>query len=673
MLDTVSLAAVFNDPVLYGLRLALEGSKAAILAGLEFEILYRKVSDNLGVYHIELQLPDALRKQQYGEANITLPVIDLDIYTNGDFLLDLGFPYNLDFSKSFQIDMIVWAGPIPIPVSAAAGLYFGVLDGQTSTQVPAVSNGSFAPVIVAGFGITVGLGYELSIGTLDAGFFAGIIGILEGVLAWFHPNADPDSTSVYVKVTGTVGIQIHIWGTVNFAVLQASLDIYAYATATVIIESYQAIQVAFEAGISISLSIRVVFFTITLSFSATIRESVTFGQSSPTPWIIAATPAQGQLPAAQQSVSRDIVRSSGRVVSASPAFAQVLATGISWRDQTAPATKLTVGVYLQPMPTAGLDGDHPGGSLGGPKPQLVTTLFVADHGQLEGALAIANAQLPLAPGIQLTMPDGRTPLTRKSDGTPVTTATTQPYDTFSSLAGVCQEASDVFSLGYLTRMTPRLLPPGPITLPDETVTLDGERSYTVQAGDTLASIAAQLLSPFEQLSREALLWALESAQVSVQQAQAALGGAATAADGTGPDTPVSASHLHALYASLAGLTDSGAPFSLSEVVAFLNNRGIAFDLRSMPTDTAATATATGTGAAPDNPSFTVFPMPPFVQLTAQGTGIQTTIVDFGTGPYLADAKYQKLLAQYFQELAAPAPPPPAARSRSRIRPRRRRR
>ena len=525
LLDTVSLAAVFNDPVLYGLRLALEGSKAAILAGLEFEILYRKVSDNLGVYHIELQLPDALRKQQYGEANITLPVIDLDIYTNGDFLLDLGFPYNLDFSKSFQIDMIVWAGPIPIPVSAAAGLYFGVLDGQTSTQVPAVSNGSFAPVIVAGFGITVGLGYELSIGTLNAGFFAGIIGILEGVLAWFHPNADPDSTSVYVKVTGTVGIQIHIWGTVNFAVLQASLDIYAYATATVIIESYQAIQVAFEAGISISLSIRVVFFTITLSFSATIRESVTFGQSSPTPWIIAATPAQGQLPAAQQSVSRDIVRSSGRVVSASPAFAQVLATGISWRDQTAPATKLTVGVYLQPMPTAGLDGDHPGGSLGGPKPQLVTTLFVADHGQLEGALAIANAQLPLAPGIQLTMPDGRTPLTRKSDGTPVTTATTQPYDTFSSLAGVCQEASDVFSLGYLTRMTPRLLPPGPITLPDETVTLDGERSYTVQAGDTLASIAAQLLSPFEQLSREALLWALESAQVSVQQAQAALGGA----------------------------------------------------------------------------------------------------------------------------------------------------
>ena len=280
-MDTVTLSAVFNDPVLYGLRLALDGKRAGNLAGLEFEILYRKVSNNLGVFHIELQLPDAVRKQQFGEANITLPIIDLDIYTNGDFLLDLGFPRGLNFSRSFQMDMIVWVGPIPIPVSAAAGLYFGVLSGQTASQVPQVTNGSFAPVIVAGFGVEVGIGYSVSIGPLEAGFFAGFIGILEGVLAWFHPDSDPNSPTVYLKVTGTVGIQIHIWGTVNFAILQASLDINAYATATVVIESYQPVEVAFEAGIAVSVSVRVLFFSIRLSFSATIRESFTIGQASP--------------------------------------------------------------------------------------------------------------------------------------------------------------------------------------------------------------------------------------------------------------------------------------------------------------------------------------------------------------------------------------------------------
>jgi len=639
-LETVTLSAVFNDPVLYGLRLALDGKRVGKLAGLEFEILYRKISDSLGVFHIELKLPDSLRKIQAGEADITLPIIDLDVYTNGDFLLDLGFPHNLDFSRSFQIDMIVWAGPVPIPVSAAAGLYFGVLDGQTASQVPQVTNGSFAPVIVAGFGVRVGLGKSVSIGPLDAGFFAGIIGILEGVLAWFQPDSDPTSRAVYYKVTGTVGIQIHIWGTVNFAVLQASLDIDAYATATVAIESYQPIEVGFEAGISISLTVTVLFFHVNLSFSATIRESFTIGQASPAPWVVASPSAAA--PAALGA--RGIVRRTGGVVQASPVFAHVVRNGISWRGLPAPAgtapAGLTLGVYLQPMLTAGTAGDRPGEILGSrPQPQLAAMLFVADRGQLEGALAAANADQPLTAGLALTTPDG-TPLTR--DGKAVFT---QHGDTFRSLAGTIQDAPDVFSLGFLTRAVPGLLPSGTaVTLPDGTVTLDGG-GHTVQDGETLSSIAAQLLSPFEQLTREALLWAAESAQLSVQRAQAALGEPASApAAPSGPDAAVSASHLHALYVDL---TTPGTPFSLSRVVDFLTSRAITFDLRPMPEN------------PPQNPSFTVFPMPPFVQLTADGTTI-----DFGTGPYQATTAYQQYLASYFAELAAPAPPAGSAPART---------
>ena len=218
--------------------------------------------------------------------------------------------------------------------------------------------------------------------------------------------------------------------------------------------------------------------------------------------------------------------------------------------------------------------------------------------------------------------------------------TTQPGDTFGKLAGTSPAAPDVFTLGFLTRTVPGLLPKGTaITLPDETVTLDGG-GYTVPTDtETLSSIAAQLLSPFEQLTREALLWAVESAQLSVQQAQAALGGPATAPVTPGPDTPVSASHLHALYVDL---TNPDTPFPLSQVVDFLTSRGITVDLRPMPT----------TGTGPDNPSFTMFPMLPFLQLTADGT-----TVDFGTGPYQATPAYQQYLTRYFQELAGPPGPP----------------
>ena len=638
---------MFNDPVLYGLRLALDGKRAGKLAGLEFEILYRKVSDNLGVFHIELKLPDALRKIQAGEANITLPIIDLDVYTNGDFLLDLGFPVGLDFSRSFQIDMIVWVGPIPIPVSAAAGLYFGVLSGATASQVPQVTNGSFAPVIVAGFGVEVGLGKSVSIGPLDAGFFAGFIGILEGVLAWFHPDSDPDSTAVYFKVIGTVGIQIHIWGTVNFAILQASLDINAYATRHRRHRELPADRGRLR-GRHLDLAVGEGAVLLHHALVQCDDQRVVHDRPGRTDPVgdrcgTVGSARSSRPPAASGAARAESCRrtrcsrtcsATGSAGRASPALAAAAQPG------------LTLGVYVQPMLTAGLAGDHPGGTMEPqPQPQLVATLFVADRGQLEGALAVANADQPLGTGIPLRGPDG-TPLTGP-DGQPVET---KQGDTFRKLVNVNPAATDIFSLGFANRTAPGLLPQGTaIILPDGTVTLDGG-GYTVPTGtETLSSIAAQLLSPFEQLTREALLWAVESAQLSVQQAQAALGGAGAGPAAPGPDTPVSASHLHALYVEL---TNPATPFPLSRVVDFLTSRAITFDLRPMP------------AAAPQNPSFTVFPMPPFLQLTADGASI-----DFGTGPFRATPAYQQYLARYFQQLAAPAPVSPAAPA---VRPRRRR-
>ena len=196
------------------------------------------------------------------------------------------------------------------------------------------------------------------------------------------------------------------------------------------VESYQPIEVAFEAGISISLSVKVLFFSITLSFSATIRESFTIGQAAPTPWALAG-PA---LPAAAtpQLAPRGIQRTTGGVVRASPVFAQVLAAGISWHGDPALAAPaqpgLTVGVYVQPMLTAGLDGDRPDQPLGTqPQPQLVATLFVADRGQLEGALAVANADLPLRG--------------RHAHRTGRRQVTAQAGDTFRSLAGPAATSS----------------------------------------------------------------------------------------------------------------------------------------------------------------------------------------------------------------------------------------
>lgn len=46
---TFDCQIVFNDPDLYGLRLAFNGAKAKVLAGLVIDVLYKKITDDIGV------------------------------------------------------------------------------------------------------------------------------------------------------------------------------------------------------------------------------------------------------------------------------------------------------------------------------------------------------------------------------------------------------------------------------------------------------------------------------------------------------------------------------------------------------------------------------------------------------------------------------------------------
>ena len=286
VLDTVSLSAVFNDPALYGLLVKLQGDRAKARNGLSFEILYRKIDSTVGVYHIEFKLPDQYRHMDVGEAALTLPIIDIDIYTDGGFLIDFGFPWNLDFSRSMTIDLIV----LGVPVQGAAGFYFGVLDAHTATtSVPSISNGVFSPVIVFGIGVQIGIGKDFQKGPLTASFLIAIEGVLEGVLAFFHPNDPSTPTGTFFKVTGMVAVIGHLYGSVDFAVIKARVDVTVQITVQVVFQIYEQVLVTLDASVSISLSVEVdlelFHIDMDLEFSTSIHEQVVFGSHQQAPWI----------------------------------------------------------------------------------------------------------------------------------------------------------------------------------------------------------------------------------------------------------------------------------------------------------------------------------------------------------------------------------------------------
>jgi hypothetical protein len=288
----LNLQIIFNDPNLYGLRIALAGAQAKIFAGLDFEIMYRKVTDSIGVYSLKLTLPDAIRYLDFGEVSIILPVVGIEIYTNGNFKIDFGFPYNLDFSVSFGIQVF--------PFTGAGGFYFALLSGETSTKVPTTTKGTFNPVIEFGIGFQIGLGKDINKGILKAGINITVFGILEGVIATWHPengSLAPGSKQqvqgdYYYLIQGTLGIIGKVYGSIDFAIIKADLSIVVRAFIQAIIEAFRPLFIYLEAGIQVSLTVKInlgIFsINIHLSFSATIKESFTIGKREIAPWDSAA-------------------------------------------------------------------------------------------------------------------------------------------------------------------------------------------------------------------------------------------------------------------------------------------------------------------------------------------------------------------------------------------------
>lgn len=291
----LTLQIIFNDPTLYGLRIALEGKPAKIFAGLDFQIMYRQVTDTVGVYQTEITLPDLMRHLTIGAYSITLPVFAIAVYTNGDFLVDLGFPHNQDFSRSFSVEAII---PPGIPVLGSAGFYFGKLSSASTNRVPAITNGSFNPVIVFGFGAQVGFGKSFTAGILKAGISLTVFGILEGVIAKFNAYSTTAvstgsqgslSGEYYFWLQGTFGIIGKVYGSVDFGIISADISIEIKVMAQITFESYADIIFSVIASVKATASVKINLglfkITIDFSFSLRVKQSFTLPASGTPPWI----------------------------------------------------------------------------------------------------------------------------------------------------------------------------------------------------------------------------------------------------------------------------------------------------------------------------------------------------------------------------------------------------
>ncbi|MFB6372095.1 MAG: hypothetical protein ABEN55_03040, partial [Bradymonadaceae bacterium] len=72
------------------------------------DIQYRVIGEDIGAYATELESP--WRRVSFGAATLTVPNIGLEYFTNGDFVVDVGFPHDSDYSRSFHLEALPFVG-----------------------------------------------------------------------------------------------------------------------------------------------------------------------------------------------------------------------------------------------------------------------------------------------------------------------------------------------------------------------------------------------------------------------------------------------------------------------------------------------------------------------------------------------------------------------------------
>ncbi|MCQ0093388.1 hypothetical protein [Roseovarius sp. M141] len=286
--DLVHIGFVSVDPELAGILLDVKLSEGSSDSLFSVDVLYRKLADDLGVYAIEIELPPSLRNWQFGAVGITIPVIGVEIFTDGNWGVDIGYPHDKDFQRSFAVNVFPFVG--------AGGFFYRRVAGPASRLVPQAAKAidgtliRYDPVTEVGMGMRVGLGVTLAQGVLNAGLSVTVYGYLVGAYGKLNnPNNLPTPAKrSYITVWGAVGIMGELYGYVDFGIVKAGVFVQLYVEVGLRFETDRATELYLEVGVRVRVRVVIGSFkvfgkrieiAITFSFATKVRFSRFIGSN----------------------------------------------------------------------------------------------------------------------------------------------------------------------------------------------------------------------------------------------------------------------------------------------------------------------------------------------------------------------------------------------------------
>lgn len=261
----VDIAQTVNVKLLYlednsccGGRFELYGDKAGALKGLSAELSYSRLQGGLGMFSGRFAPPQALRNIRLGALEFSVGSMGADIYSNGDFSLDLGYPYNQNFQRAFSFRYGVFSG--------SAGVYLKKGAITLTNKLPLREKGYFTNVLQMGIGMRLRIGSSFQKSILSAEASLVMQGYFEGVYARWMPDQDKTGRDYY-ELRANVLFDGVIQGRVDFGIVGAAVSLKVRSTIGLTLSSDAPMRADVTFKVKANASVKVCFVRVNFSFS----------------------------------------------------------------------------------------------------------------------------------------------------------------------------------------------------------------------------------------------------------------------------------------------------------------------------------------------------------------------------------------------------------------------
>lgn len=261
----VDIAQTVNAKLLYlednsccGGRFELYGDKAGALKGLSAELSYSKLNSDLGVFRGRFTPPRALQNIRLGALEFSIGSMGVDIYSNGDFALDLGYPYDQNFQRSFSFRYGYFGG--------SAGIYLKKSTSSLTNDLAPLKNGYFTNVLQMGIGMRLRVGSTFNKSILSAEASLVMQGCFEGVYARWMPDNDTKGRDYY-ELKANVLFNGVIQGRVDFGIVGAAVSLSVRSAINLVLSSEKPMRADITVNVKANASIKICFVRVNFSFS----------------------------------------------------------------------------------------------------------------------------------------------------------------------------------------------------------------------------------------------------------------------------------------------------------------------------------------------------------------------------------------------------------------------